>query len=156
MKKTILIIVITIVATSLLWLVVTKQSGSDSKTKYFVDYEQSIIGKWIPVEEADFDLEFTKYGIMKWRVGAFEDTFDAINLKDEYDVFNSLATIFDDMLEVEMPYYVDGRLLHCKDVDTSEEVVAEIYIYVDAGVEYLEIYDVANLAGKYKKVKSEK
>ena len=77
MKKTILIILITVVVTSLLWLVVAKASGNDATSKYFVDYEQSIIGKWVPVEEADFDLEFTKYGIMKWRVGVFEDTFEA-------------------------------------------------------------------------------
>ena len=61
MKKTILIILITVVVTSLLWLVVAKASGNDATSKYFVDYEQSIIGKWVPVEEADFDLEFTKF-----------------------------------------------------------------------------------------------
>ncbi len=152
MKKTILIILITVVVTSLLWLVVAKASGNDATSKYFVDYEQSIIGKWIPVEEADLDLEFTKYGIMKWRVGAFEDTFDEIDFEDKNNILNSLATLFNDMLEVEMPYYVDGRLLHFRDIDTSKDIVAEINIYVEAGVEYLEIYDVTNLAGKYKRV----
>lgn len=156
MKKTVLIILITVVATSLLWLVVAKASGGGAKTKYFLDYEQTIIGKWIPVEEADFDLEFTKYGIMKWIVGAFEDTFDEIDFEDKNNILNSLATLFDDMLEVEMPYYVDGRLLHFRDIDTSKDIVAEINIYVEAGVEYLEIYDVTNLAGKYKRVTSYK
>ena len=156
MKKTILIILITVVATSLLWLVVAKASGNDATSKYFVDYEQSIIGKWVPVEEADFDLEFTKYGIMKWRVGVFEDTFEAIDLDDKNNIFNSLATLFDDMLEIEMPYYVDGRVLHYKDIDTSEEIAAEIDIYIEEGVEYLEIYNITALAGKYRRVASSK
>jgi hypothetical protein len=156
MKKTILIILITVVVTSLLWLVVAKASASDGESKYFVNYEQSIIGKWVSVEEADFDLEFTKYGIMKWRVGVFEDTFEAIDLDDKNNIFNSLATLFDDMLEIEMPYYVDGRVLHYKDIDTSEEIAAEIDIYVEEGVEYLEIYNITALAGKYRRIASSK
>jgi hypothetical protein len=93
---------------------------------------------------------------MKWRVGVFEDTFEAIDLDDKNNIFNSLATLFDDMLEIEMPYYVDGRVLHYKDIDTSEEIAAEIDIYVEEGVEYLEIYNITALAGKYRRVASSK
>ena len=55
-----------------------------------------------------------------------------------------------------MPYYVDGRVLHYKDIDTSEEIAAEIDIYVEEGVEYLEIYNITALAGKYRRVASSK
>lgn len=153
MKKTILTIVITIVATSLLWLVVFKASDKGDGSGYFVDYEQSIIGKWTPVEEADFDLEFTKYGMMKWKLGVFEDTFGALNNKNE--VINSFSTFLDNLMEVEFPYIVDGRLLSFRDIETDEEVEVEIKIYAEDGVEYLEIYDVTNLAGKYKRILAE-
>lgn len=149
MKKTILTIVITIVAISLLWLVVSKASDKGDGSGYFVDYEQSIIGKWTPVEEADFDLEFTKYGIMKWKLGVFEDTFGALNNKNEF------STFLDNLMEVKFPYIVDGRLLSFRDIETDEEVEVEIKIYAEDGVEYLEIYDVTNLAGKYKRILAE-
>lgn len=121
-----------------------------------MDYEQSIIGKWIPVEEGDFNLEFTKYGIMKWKLGAFKETFEAIDSNRENDVLSSIATFIDDILEIELPYSVDGRLLTLRDDESAEDVEAKIKIYVEDGVEYLEIYDITKLAGKYKKVVDEK
>lgn len=156
MKKTILIIAITIVATSLLWVVVNKASSNGKENKYFVDYEQSIIGKWIPVEEGDFNLEFTKYGIMKWKLGAFKETFEAIDSNRENDVLSSIATFIDDILEIELPYSVDGRLLTFRDDESAEDLEVKIKIYVEDGVEYLEIYNITKLAGKYKKVVDEK
>ena len=58
-------------------------------------------------------------------------------------------------MEVEFPYIVDGRLLSFRDIETDEEVEVEIKIYAEEGVEYLEIYDVTNLAGKYKRILAE-
>lgn len=152
MKKTILIISITVAVTSLLWFVGIKMAKND--TANTIDYSQKIIGRWTPVEDAQFDIEFTKYGSMVVYVVDPQQIMNTFSEKD-MNIARSVMGLYESMLKKELPYSVEGCILNFKKVEENEMLQAKIKIYSEEDVDYLEIYDVTKLSGKYKRVMEE-
>lgn len=129
-------VILTFLITSLMWIggffLYTEflpQVENAVEQNVDIDYSEDIVGKWIPVEEADYKLEFSKYGIFKQYV-------------------ELLGTEF----AKEYPYQVNKDVVIITQDDDSIDF--PISIYTNEKGTFLEIRDVTQLSGKYKKVSS--
>lgn len=90
------------------------------------NYAELICGYWEPIEEASQAIEFNKYGIFK-RYIEFLDT----------------------EITKESPYLVNGSTVTL--TQHKENVSFPIKIYSNKQGTFLEIYDITQISGKYKK-----
>ena len=122
MKKTVITVIVTFVLTTLFWFAIGYLTNVNTTN----DYSQDIIGKWAPIEVSEHYIEFTKYGTLKnWT------------------------------LMTEFPYAIKRDIVTIKQVTNIERLQSidfKFKITTDEDGTYLEIYDVTNLSGKYRKV----
>lgn len=132
MKKIILTAVITFIITTIFWFIIGLAiSNSNDSNSTNVDYAEDIIGKWKPIEVAEHQIEFSKYGTMIETISA------KYNWKKEY------------------PYSISGDQVTITQQDDKGNDIVHFTVKVtsDDSNTYLEIYDVTILSGKYKKIK---
>lgn len=123
MKK----IVPVILLTSLFWVLVyllvthTRKTESNDGPMDTADYSEAIIGNWEPVELANAELTFSKYGTMRIGDAPIDINYSVNANKVEVSLLGLLDTSF------------------------------EISVYKEGGDTYMEIFDAPQFAGKYKK-----
>ncbi|MBQ5371208.1 MAG: hypothetical protein IIW53_00055 [Rikenellaceae bacterium] len=124
MKKTVITVIITFVLTSLFWYAI----GYLTKVNTTNDYSQDIIGKWAPIEVSEHFIEFTKYGTLIQRSWGIKKEFP-------YTIKRDIVSIRQDT-----------------DIERFQNIDFKVNITSNEDGTYLEIYDVTNLSGKYRKV----
>lgn len=93
-------------------------------------YSEDIIGEWEPIEEAEYQISFSKYGVMTQEISSL------IKLNLEY------------------PYSINGDVVTItqkKDNNEKEQIDFRVVINAKEDGTYLEIYGVTQLSGLYRK-----
>lgn len=126
MNKIIPTILLTSVFWILIYILICPKNQTDTDTENTIDYSENIIGEWHPTEMSESNLIFSKYGTM--RIG--DSPIDCNYTIDKDIITISLFNIVDDSFRIK---------IYTEDNDT-----------------YLEIFDMPQFAGKYKKVKNTK
>ena len=126
-------VILTFLITSLMWIgaffiytEILPQEDIAVEQNADIDYSEDIVGKWIPVEDAEYKLEFSKYGIFKQYI-------------------ELLGTEF----AKEYPYQVNKDVVIITQDD--DNIDFPISIYTNENGTFLEIRDITQLSGKYKK-----
>ena len=124
MKKTVITVIVTFVLTTLFWVAI----GYLTKVNTTNDYSQDIIGRREPIEVSEHYIEFTKYGtLIQWIWG----------------------------IKKEFPYTIKRDIVSIRqdtDIERFQNIDFKVNITSNEDGTYLEIYDVTNLSGKYRKV----
>ncbi len=123
-----------IVLTSLFWVVVwfLCTPSADKEQEYNSDLAEKIVGVWEPLDKTNILLEFTQYGTLR--------------LGDGNGLFSSM---------LKFNYKLNG---HKVNVEGYGLLSSDFRVEVssDEQGDYLEIYDIAELAGKYRRQLSAK
>lgn len=126
-------VILTFLITSLMWIgaffiytEILPQEDIAVEQNADIDYSEDIVGKWIPIEDAEYKLEFSKYGIFKQYI-------------------ELLGTEF----AKEYPYQVNKDVVIITQND--DNIDFPISIYTNENGTFLEIRDITQLSGKYKK-----
>ena len=126
MNKIIPTILLTSVFWILIYILICPKNQTDTNTENTIDYSENIIGEWHPTEMSESNLIFSKYGTM--RIG--DSPIDCNYTIDKDIITISLFNTVDDSFRIK--------------------------IYTENNDTYLEIFDMPQFAGKYKKVKNTK
>ena len=123
-------VILTFLLTTLLWWTVSTCTSDKGLGGLSHNYDEAIWGAWEPVEEAECNLSFSKYGVMTREVGLFGG------------------------LNLEYPYSIDGDIVTISqksDDKETEKIDFRVVVKEEEDGTYLEIYGVTQLSGLYRK-----
>ncbi len=126
-NKTFLAIVLTSIFWVVVWFLNTPATESEQPSEATTDLAEKIVGAWVPEDERNIPLEFTRYG--------------TICLGDEGGLASS-------MLKFNYKLDADKVVVEGYGLFSSE---FRVKASADEQGDYLEIYDNPQLAGKYRK-----